>query len=106
MRVRAANVSTAALAVAIVIGGRGPAAFAGRAAQNMVLAAWNDGVGSCPNGISDAEELSRLLGLEDSERVANIISFGYPAREADPARRAAEDWVAAASDHVRAADSS
>jgi nitroreductase len=92
-----ANVSTAALVVAIVIGGRGPAGFdAGRAAQNMMLAAWNDGVGSCPNGIADSEELARLLRLEDPERVANVVSFGYPAREADPARRTAEQWVAAA----------
>ena len=92
-----ANVSTAALAVAIVIGGRGPAGFdAGRAAQNMMLAAWNDRVGSCPNGVADADKLSRLLGLEDSERVANIVSFGYPVREVDPARRTAEEWVAAA----------
>jgi nitroreductase len=92
-----ANVRTAALAVAIVIGGRGPAGFdSGRAAQNMMLAAWNDGVGSCPNGIADADELSRLLGLEDSERVANIISFGYPAREVDPARRTADEWIMAA----------
>lgn len=92
-----ANVSTAALAVAIVIGGRGPAGFdAGRAAQNMMLAAWNDRVGSCPNGITDADKLSRLLGLEDSERVASIVSFGYPVREVDPARRTAEEWVAAA----------
>jgi nitroreductase len=91
------NVSTAAFAVAIVIGGRGPAGFdAGRAAQNMMLAAWNDGVGSCPNGIADADQLSRLLGLEDSERVANIVSFGYPAREVERAQRTAEDWVAAA----------
>ena len=92
-----ANVTTSALAVAIVIGERGPAGFdAGRAAQNMMLAAWNDGVGSCPNGIADADELSRLLGLEGSERVANILSFGYPAREVDPARRSAEEWIAAA----------
>lgn len=92
-----ANVSTAALAVAIVIGGRGPVEFdAGRAAQNMMLAAWNDGVGSCPNGIADSEALSRLLGLEDSERVANILSFGYPAREVDPTRRTPEQWAAAA----------
>ena len=91
------NVSTAALAVAIVIGGRGPAGFdAGRAAQNMMLAAWNDGVGSCPNGIAHADELARLLKLEDPERVANILSFGYPAREVDPMRRTAEEWIAAA----------
>jgi nitroreductase len=92
-----ANVRTAALAVAIVIGGRGPAGFdAGRAAQNMMLAAWNAGVGSCPNGIAEADELSRLLGLEDPERVANIVSFGYPAREVEPARRTAEEWITAA----------
>jgi nitroreductase len=92
-----ANLSTAALAVAIVIGGKGPAGFdAGRAAQNMMLAAGNDGVGSCPNGIADADELSRLLGLQESERVATIVSFGYPAREIDPARRTPEEWVAAA----------
>jgi nitroreductase len=92
-----ANVSSAALAVAIVIGVRGPAAFdAGRAAQNMMLAAWNDRVGSCPNGIADADELSRLLELADSERVATIVSFGYPAREVDPERRTADEWIAAA----------
>ena len=39
---------------AIVVGGKGPTSFdAGRAAQNMMLAASNDGVGSCPNGIAD-----------------------------------------------------
>lgn len=92
-----ANVASAALAVAIVIGSRGPAGFdAGRAAQNMMLAAWNDGVGSCPNGVAEPDELSRLLGLEDSERVATIVSFGYPVRELDPARRTSEEWVAAA----------
>jgi nitroreductase len=92
-----ANVLTAALAVAIVIGAKGPTAFdAGRAGQNMMIAAWNDGVGSCPNGIADADGLARLLGLEESERVAIILSFGYPTREADPARRSAEAWVAAA----------
>jgi nitroreductase len=91
------NLSTAAFAVAIVIGGRGPTAFdAGRAAQNMMLAASNDGVGSCPNGIADADRLARLLELDDAERVATIISFGYPAREVDPARRAPEEWIASA----------
>src|SRR5438874_1283198 len=25
----------------------------GRCAQNMMLTAWNDGIGSCPNGIKD-----------------------------------------------------
>jgi nitroreductase len=62
----------------------------------MMLAAWNDGVGSCPNGIADADELARLLELEDSERVANILSFGYAARKVDPTQRTPEEWIAAA----------
>jgi nitroreductase len=85
------NVSRAALAVAIVIGGKGPAGFdAGRAAQNMMLAAWNDGVGSCPNGISDAEEMERIVGA----KVCIVLSFGYPKRPRDPNSRTAEEWSA------------
>jgi Nitroreductase family len=47
------NVATAQLVVAIV--GAAGAFDVGRAAQNMMLAAWNDGVASCPNGIRDPE---------------------------------------------------
>jgi nitroreductase len=42
--------------VAIVIGAGNYAPFgAARAAQNMMLAAWNDGVASCPNAVTDAD---------------------------------------------------
>src|SRR5579862_9814124 len=34
---------------------------AGRCAQNMMLAAWNDGVASCPNGIVDADAAAEAL---------------------------------------------
>jgi nitroreductase len=92
-----ANVSTAALAVAIVVGSKGPVDLdAGRAMQNMMLAGSNDGVGSCPNGIADQTALSDLLGLQESERVASVVSFGYPARPIDPEGRSAERWAAAA----------
>jgi len=44
-----ANVLGAALVIAVAVRGRGPVPFdSGRAAQNMVLAAWNEGVVSCP----------------------------------------------------------
>ena len=44
-----ANVRGAQLVVAIVVGGKGPVTFdAGRCAQNMMLAAWDLGVGSVP----------------------------------------------------------
>ena len=47
------NLRGAALVVAIVVQGKGPISFdAGRAAQNMLLAAWNEGVGGSPNGVA------------------------------------------------------
>ncbi|MGH2960573.1 MAG: hypothetical protein ACRDL3_00020 [Solirubrobacterales bacterium] len=63
--------------IAIALSGKGPVAFdAGRATQNMMLAAWNEGVVSCPNGI-EADHLTREpldylaeegFELESSER--------------------------------------
>ena len=51
-----ANVLDAALVVAVVVRGKGPVSFdAGRAAQNMLLQAWNEGVGSSPNGVADPD---------------------------------------------------
>ena len=88
------NVLGAALAVAIVISGKGPTGFdAGRAGQNMMLAAWNEGIGSSPNGIADAELLTEVLGHDEDERVAIVLTFGYPARPSDPARRTPEEWI-------------
>jgi nitroreductase len=91
------NIRGAALVVAIVVGGRGPTAFdAGRAAQNMMLAAWNEGIGSCPNGIADSEALAAACGAAEGEQVAIVLTFGYPARPVDPASRSAEEWIARA----------
>jgi nitroreductase len=92
-----ANLTGAALAVAIVTTGKGPTSFdAGRAAQNMMLAAWNEGIGSTPNGIADAGRLAELLGHGEDERVAIVLTFGYPARPSDPERRTPEEWIDAA----------
>jgi nitroreductase len=91
------NLRGAALAVAIVIAGKGPLGFdAGRAAQNMMLAAWNEGIGSCPNGIADPDALAALLGHGEDEQVATVLSFGYPVRPVDPGRHDAAGWIAAA----------
>jgi nitroreductase len=89
----AGNVRGAKLVVAIV--GR-PGMDVGRCMQNMLLAAWNDGVGSCPNGLQDAEAAQRALGLDADEEIAVVLTFGYPARERDPERRTAEEWSARA----------
>jgi len=68
----------------------------GRCMQNMMLAAWNDGVASCPNGIADAERARTALGLGEDEPVATVLTFGYPARERDPESRSTDEWSARA----------
>ncbi len=91
------NVRRAALVVAVVVGGKGPISFdAGRCAQNMLLAAWNDGVGGSPNGVADPDAASAILGVPDDESIAIVLSFGYPARPRDPESRSAEEWSARA----------
>jgi nitroreductase len=92
------NLLGAAFVVAITMHGKGPTSFdAGRAAQNMLLAAWNDGVVGTPNGIKDADRVAELLQVvEEGERPAIILSFGYPDPPRDPERRTAREWVARA----------
>jgi nitroreductase len=92
------NVRGAALVVAIVVGTKGPTAFdAGRAAQNMMLAASNEGIGSCPNGIADAERLAEALEQSEDESTATVLTFGYPAKpRRDPESQAPEDWLRSA----------
>ncbi len=91
------NVRTAALVVSIAVAGKGPTAFdAGRAAQNMLLVAWNEGVVSTPNGLADPERAARLLRLAGEEKLAIVLSFGFPARARDPQSRSPEEWSARA----------
>jgi nitroreductase len=91
------NVLGAALVVAVVVGGKGPTSFdAGRAAQNMMLAASDLGIGSCPNGIADAAGLQEVVGHDDGEQVATVLTFGYPEKPRDVQRLSPEEWIARA----------
>jgi nitroreductase len=91
------NVLGAALVVVVVTGRKGPTSFdAGRAAQNMMLAAWNEGIGSCPNGIADSEALASVVSASDEEQIAIVLTFGYPARPVDPSSHSPEEWIARA----------
>jgi nitroreductase len=68
----------------------------GRCMQNMMLAAWNDGVASGPHGIADAGRAREALGLGEDEPLATVLTFGYPARDRDPESRTADEWSARA----------
>ncbi len=51
------------------------------ALQNMVIAAWSLGVGSCWVGAFQEEEVKRLLGIPDEWKVVAMVAFGYPAEK-------------------------
>ena len=87
---RPGNVLGATLVVATV--GEAGGMDVGRCAQNMMLAAWNDGVVSCPNGIKDPDAAAQICGGP----VKSILSFGYPAKPRDPDSRTAAEWSARA----------
>jgi nitroreductase len=57
---------------------------AGRAAQNLMLAAWSEGIASCPASMHNAEGAANVLGLPEGHVVANVIALGYPAEVKDP----------------------
>lgn len=87
------NVLGAALVVAIVVAGKGPVSFdAGRAAQNMLLAAWNEGLASCPNGIADRDAARAALELGEDETPVIVLTFGRPERARDPESRSVREW--------------
>jgi len=68
---------------------------AGRVAQNMMVAAWALGVGSCPNSVhpDHVDDARTLLAVPAEAAVASVLTLGYPAPgqprprpKADPAR--------------------
>ena len=72
---------------------------AGRCAQNMMLAAWRDGIGSCPAHLPE-ERLAPMLGIPEGLHVNRVIGFGYvepassmPPRSVARPRRPLEELV-------------
>jgi len=86
----AGHVAGAAVAIALVTpeprAPRAPLSIEwdmGRAAQNMVLAAWALGIGSCPATVYEQELARETLGYPADHHCEYVLSFGHPM---DPAR--------------------
>ena len=58
---------------------------AGRCAQNMMVVAWREGIGSCPAHVPESE-LGALLGVPATMHLNRLVAFGYidPERAAPP----------------------
>jgi len=57
------------------------------ALQNMVLAAWSMGVGSCWIGDFDEAKVKSLLDIPEDWKVVCLVSFGYPEDMPSPPRK-------------------
>ena len=68
--------SPAAIAVVLTPGGSG--FDAGRVAQNLMVAAWAEGITSCPTSMHRPECAARTLGLPEGHSVAIVVALGYP----------------------------
>jgi len=82
----AGHVAGAAVAVALVTPDpRAPEAplsivwDLGGAATQMMLAAWELGIGSCPATVYDHDRARAILGYPPDQSCEYILSFGYPA---------------------------
>ena len=51
----------------------------GRAAQNITLAAWEMGIGSCPITVQDLALAADVMGPPDDKECQYIIALGWPA---------------------------
>jgi nitroreductase len=79
---------TAAAGIAVCCAPDGSDFDAGRAAQNMMVAAWNEGIASCPTSVHNQPCAIEKLALPQDEvgeasgrkgwRVVVIIALGYP----------------------------
>jgi len=59
----------------------------GIAIENMVLTAWDLGVGSCWIGAYNEGGVKQLLSIPDRLRVVSMLVLGYPAQEPGSKRR-------------------
>jgi nitroreductase len=57
------------------------------AMENMVIAAWTLGVGSCWIGACNEEEVKRLLKIPDKWKVVALVALGYPAEQPKPRKK-------------------
>ncbi len=53
----------------------------GAAMENMIIAAWEEGIGSCWLHSIDRDRLRQILTVPESYRIDSVLALGYPAEE-------------------------
>lgn len=75
---RPSNLSGCPAAVVVVLTNPQARFDAGRSAQNMMVAAWSLGIGSCPNTPRDESALKAALRVPAEAGIPTVLSLGYP----------------------------
>jgi nitroreductase len=57
------------------------------AMENMVIAAWTFGVGSCWIGACNEEKVKELLRIPDKWKIVALVTLGYPGEQPKPRRK-------------------
>ncbi len=57
------------------------------ALENMVLAAWSLGIGSCWIGSFKEQKIKELLKIPRDWKVVALVTFGYPAEKPKPRKK-------------------
>jgi len=63
------------------------------ALQNMVIAAWGLGIGSCWIGDFKEAEVKRLLNIPEDRKVIALVTFGYPAEKIESRQKKQMDEI-------------
>jgi nitroreductase len=64
-----------------IAGEHGAAADVGAAAENIMLAAWSMGIGSCWMGAIQRAEIAKILQIPENMSIDTLVALGYPAEE-------------------------
>ncbi|HVP04768.1 MAG TPA: nitroreductase family protein [Dehalococcoidia bacterium] len=68
----------ATAAIAVCVGPEGLDFDGGRASQNVMVAAWNEGLATCPVRIHHEDCGREVLGLPEGWRISMVIAMGHP----------------------------
>lgn len=72
-------IADAPLAIAVVMhNAKMPQFDAGRCIENMLLAAWDEGVGTCFTSGLDQEKIKAELNVPEEMEIAALMPYGYP----------------------------
>jgi nitroreductase len=82
-------IAQAPLAVAVAVERDSPYAVSdgSRAIQDMMLVAWEEGIGSNWTGFGGLEGVRELLGLPEQYDILAVVPFGYPAQAVGRGRK-------------------